>query len=70
MKVKYVQVNTLQNTLYVIPLPMCRVTLQFVTECNVVEHLQYYMKHDMCHAHLGQCKGILQSKNTIRISAL
>ena len=52
------------------PMPMCRVTPQFVTACNIVEHLQSYMKHDMCHAHLGQCKGIWQSKNIIGISAL
>ena len=38
------------------PIPMCRVTPQFVTECSIVEHLQFYMKHDMCHAHLGQSK--------------
>ena len=52
------------------PIPMCRVTPQFVTECSIVEHLQFYMKHDMCHAHLGQSKIILQSKNIIRFSAL
>ena len=67
---KFHQVPSKARYVHGKPIPMCRVTPQFVTACNVVEHLQSYMKHDMCHAHLGQCKGILQSKNIIRISAL